>query len=446
MKNDIAISEVEKSTIRKLSFRILPFLILCYFIAYIDRVNIGFAALTMNQEIGLTATAFGFGATLFFIAYVIFEIPSNMAMEKLGARIWIARIMITWGIVGFCTAFITGPISYAISRFLLGAAEAGFFPGVLLYLTLWFPKRYMARIVAVFMVAIPLSNFIGSPLSALLLGLHGLVGLSGWQVLLIFEALPAILLGILCLVWLPNNPNQVKWLSSEQREWLSNTLTFEKNQLLNTEKQDTAEQKKSKFKLLITNKYLWFFAIIYAGSSATSNILSLWMPQILKAFHLTAMQTGLLNMIPFGLAAAFMIVWGVHADKSGNKSLNTAIPLFVTSFGLLLTLFTSSLTLSLLLFSLVLMGNYAIKGPFWALVSERLPPTLVAVGIAAVNTIAHIGTGLMNSIMGIVKDYSGSFPVSLLPLCILTFIGAMIALYLGRKPTLPKAQKVQKVV
>ena len=155
--------------------------------------------------------------------------------------------------------------------------------------------------------------------------------------------------------------------------------------------------------MLITNKYLWFFAIIYAGSSATSNILSLWMPQILKAFHLTAMQTGLLNMIPFGLAAAFMIVWGVHADKSGNKSLNTAIPLFVTSFGLLLTIFTSSLTLSLLLFSLVLMGNYAIKGPFWALVSERLPPTLVAVGIAAVNTIAHIGTGLMNSIMGIVK-------------------------------------------
>ena len=155
--------------------------------------------------------------------------------------------------------------------------------------------------------------------------------------------------------------------------------------------------------MLITNKYLWFFAIIYAGSSATSNILSLWMPQILKAFHLTAMQTGLLNMIPFGLAAAFMIVWGVHADKSGNKSLNTAIPLFVTSFGLLLTIFTSSLTLSLILFSLVLMGNYAIKGPFWALVSERLPPTLVAVGIAAVNTIAHIGTGLMNSIMGIVK-------------------------------------------
>ncbi|EXR60118.1 major Facilitator Superfamily protein [Acinetobacter sp. 25977_6] len=244
MKNDISISEVEKSTIRKLSFRILPFLILCYFISYIDRVNIGFAALTMNQEIGLTATAFGFGATLFFIAYVIFEIPSNMAMEKLGARIWIARIMITWGIVGCCTAFITGPISYAISRFLLGAAEAGFFPGVLLYLTLWFPKRYMARIVAVFMVAIPLSNFIGSPLSALLLGLHGLVGLSGWQVLLIFEALPAILLGILCLVWLPNKPNHVKWLSSEEREWLSSTLTFEKNQQLNTEKQDSAEQKK----------------------------------------------------------------------------------------------------------------------------------------------------------------------------------------------------------
>lgn len=446
MENNIQISTIEKTTMRKLSLRILPFLILCYFIAYIDRVNIGFAALTMNEEIGLTATAFGFGATLFFIAYVVFEIPSNMAMEKFGARIWIARIMITWGIVGFCTAFITGPISYSISRFLLGAAEAGFFPGVLLYLTFWFPKRYMARIVAIFMVAIPLSNFFGSPLSALLLGLHGLLGFSGWQVLLMLEALPAIILGFLCLVWLPNRPSDVKWLNPEEKNWLSNTLTFERNQQLKLEENDNAEQKKSKLKLLLTNKYLWLFAIIYAGSSATSNILSLWMPQILKSFNLTSMQTGLFNMIPFGLAAIFMVIWAIRTDKSGNKSLNTAIPLFVTSLGLFLTIFTNSLALSLVLFSLVLMGNYAIKGPFWALVSERLPPTLVAVGIAAVNTLAHIGTGLMNFVMGIVKDYSGSFPISLLPLCALTFTGAVIALLLSRKPKLPKPEKVQRAI
>lgn len=446
MHHNIEVSTLEKTTIRKLSLRLLPFLIFCYFIAYIDRVNIGFAALTMNQDIGLTATAFGFGATLFFLAYVAFEIPSNMAMERFGARVWIARIMMTWGIIGFCTAFITGPISYSISRFLLGAAEAGFFPGVLLYLTFWFPKRYMARIVAIFMIAIPLSNFLGSPLSALLLNLDGLLGFKGWQALLMLEAFPAIVLGLCCLIWLPNRPQDVKWLSPAEKQWLSDTLTLESHQQLKSQEHESSVQKKSKLKLLLSNKYLWCFAIIYAGSSATSNILSLWMPQILKSFHLSAMQTGLLNMIPFGLAAIFMVIWAIRTDQSGNKSLNTAIPLFVTSLCLFLTIFTHSLVLSLILFSLILMGNYAIKGPFWALVSERLPVTLVAVGIAAVNTLAHIGTGVMNLLMGMIKDYSGSFPLSLLPLCLLTFTGAMIALLLSRKPKLTKFEKAHSAI
>lgn len=443
MKVKMEISDVEKSTIRKLSFRILPFLILCYLIAYIDRVNVGFAALTMNQEIGLTATAFGFGATLFFIAYVAFEIPSNVAMEKFGARIWIARIMITWGIIGFCTAFVTGPTSYGIARFLMGAAEAGFFPGVLLYLTLWFPKRYMASIVASFMVAIPLSNFLGSPISALLLGLHGLFGFSGWQLLLMLEALPAVILGILCLAWLPNKPQEVKWLNAEEKNWLANTLAHERDQRLIAEEKESNTQKRNKIVQLLSNKYLWLFTIIYAGSSATSNILSLWMPQILKSFHLSPMETGLLNMIPFGLAAAFMIFWGMRSDKSGDRGLNTAIPLFITSLSLLLTLFTTSLTISLILFSLVLMGNYAIKGPFWAMVSEKMSPTIVALAIASINTLAHIGTGIMNSLMGVLKDYSGSFSVSLLPLCALTFTGAVIAFMLSRKNTTLKPQKVR---
>lgn len=441
MHNNIEVSALEKTTIRKLSLRLLPFLIFCYFIAYIDRVNVGFAALTMNHDIGLTATAFGFGATLFFLAYVAFEIPSNMAMERFGARVWIARIMVTWGLIGFCSAFITGPISYGISRFLLGAAEAGFFPGVLLYLTFWFPKRYMARIIAIFMIAVPLSNFLGSPLSALLLKLDGLLGFRGWQALLMLEALPAIVLGLLCLIWLPNKPSDVKWLSADEKQWLSNTLTFESNQQSTLQEHESSPQKVNKLKLLFSNKYLWCLAIIYAGSSATSNILSLWMPQILKSFHLSTTQTGLLNMIPFGLAAIFMVIWAIRTDKSGDKSLNTAIPLFVTSLCLFLTIFTNSLALSLILFSLVLMANYAAKGPFWALVSERLPLTLVAVGIAAVNTLAHIGTGVMNLVMGMIKDYSGSFSLSLLPLCLLTLTGAIVALLLSRRSKLAQLKK-----
>jgi len=186
----------EGRIMRKVGLRLIPFLVLCYFIAYVDRVNVGFAALTMNRDLGLSTAAFGLGGGLFFVAYVLFEVPSNLAMERVGARIWIARIMITWGLVGIGSAFVTGPVSFAVARFFLGAAEAGFFPGVILYLTYWFPKAYRARIVAMFMVAIPLSSFFGSPLSALLLTLDGAGSLHGWQWLLIAEAVPAVLLGL----------------------------------------------------------------------------------------------------------------------------------------------------------------------------------------------------------------------------------------------------------
>ena len=201
-------SAIEAETMRKVMWRLLPFLMLCYFIAYVDRVNAGFAALTMNRDVGLTQAIFGIGGGLFFVAYVLFEVPSNLAMEKVGARLWIARIMITWGLVGIGTAFIVGPYTFYLSRFLLGAAEAGFFPGVILYLTYWFPSRYRARVVATFMVAIPVSSFLGSPLSAALLELEGVGGLHGWQWLFIIEALPAILLGLTAFFVLPSRPGR----------------------------------------------------------------------------------------------------------------------------------------------------------------------------------------------------------------------------------------------
>ncbi|MFS2199070.1 MFS transporter [Pseudomonas sp. Pseusp3] len=425
-------AEIESSTMRKLGFRLIPFLVLCYFIAYIDRVNIGFAALTMNQDIGLTASAFGFGATLFFVAYVLCEMPSNMAMERFGARRWIARIMITWGIVGFCSAFAVGPISYSISRFLLGAAEAGFFPGVILYLTQCIPKAYMARIVALFMVAIPLSNFLGSPVSALLLQMDGLAGLKGWQWLLMLEAIPAITLGLLALKVLPNRPSEAKWLTQQEQDWLSEQLTSDKAARESRIPQH-AHSISGTLKAVFTNKYVWVLSIIYMGSSATSNTLSLWMPQILKSFHLSNMQTGLLNMIPFGMAAAFMIFWGLRADKSGERIKSTAIPLAITAVSFAATLFTDSLTITLILLTLVLMGNYAIKGPFWALCSESLPPATLATGIAAINTFAHLGTGAMSSVIGVLRDQTGSFPIALMPLCALTAIGSLLVFLIGKQ-------------
>jgi len=420
------ISSIEAVTMRKVMWRLVPFLMLCYFIAYVDRVNAGFAALTMNRDLGLTQAMFGIGGGLFFVAYVLFEVPSNLAMEKVGARLWIARIMITWGMVGAAMAFIVGPYSFYLGRFMLGAAEAGFFPGVILYLTYWFPARYRARVVATFMVAIPISSFLGSPLSAALLEMEGVAGLHGWQWLFIMEAIPAILLGLAALFLLPSRPAEAKWLTAEESQWLTGRLEQERRS------HPSAAGHVPVWKVL-SNPYIWALALIYAGSSATSNALSLWQPQILKSFGLTNLQTGLLNMIPFGIASVFMILWGRRADKSGERIWNTALPLGMTSLCLLATNLTSSLTVTLVLLTMVLIGNYAIKGPFWALSTEWLSPSTAAAGIAAINTISHLGTGGATSILGVIKDKTGSFPMSLLPLVALTAAGTVTVLILGRK-------------
>ncbi len=417
---------VEVATMRKVGLRLVPFLILCYFIAYIDRVNVGFAALTMNKDLGLSAAAFGLGGGLFFVAYVLFEVPSNLAMEKVGARLWIARIMVTWGLVGIGSAFVTGPVSFSVGRFLLGAAEAGFFPGVILYLTYWFPKAYRARIVALFMVAIPLSSFFGSPLSAALLTLDGMAGLRGWQWLLILEAIPAVLLGLAALALLPSRPAEARFLTPEQRTWLEDRLAAERQTA------SGGHHGHGSVWSVLTNKYVWVLAVIYAGSSATSNTLSLWMPQILKSFGLNNWETGLLNMIPFGIASVFMIYWGLRADKSGERIWSTALPLALTSLSFACTLLTGSLTVTLVLLSLVLLGNYAIKGPFFALATETLSPAQAAAGIAAINTLAHLGTGGITSIIGVLRDKTGSFPMALLPLCVLTGVGCLLVFWIGR--------------
>src|SRR3954447_4932575 len=418
-------SRLEKETMRRVGMRLIPFLIVCYFIAYVDRVNVGFAALTMNKDIGLSSAAFGLGAALFFVAYVLFEVPSNLAMEKVGARLWIARIMVTWGLVGIGSAFVTGPISFSVARFLLGAAEAGFFPGVILYLTYWFPKAYRARIVAMFMVAIPLSSFFGSPLSAALLTLDGAAGLRGWQWLLIAESIPAVLLGLAALAMLPSRPAEARFLTAEQKTWLEGRLEAER-QLASA-----GPSGHGSIWSVLTNKYVLVLAIIYSGSSATSNTLSLWMPQILKSFGLGNMETGLLNMIPFGIASVFMIFWGLRADKSGERIWSTALPLALTSLSLACTLLTGSLIVTLVLLSLVLLGNYAIKGPFFALATETLPPAAAAAGIAAINTLAHLGTGAITSVIGVLRDKTGSFPVALLPLCVLTGVGCLLGFWIG---------------
>ncbi|WP_191970104.1 MFS transporter [Methylobacterium planeticum] len=429
----------EAAIMRKVGLRLIPFLIICYFIAYIDRVNAGFAALTMNRDVGLSQAMFGIGGGLFFIAYVLFEVPSNIAMERFGARIWIARIMITWGLVGAAMAFVVGPYSFYLGRFLLGAAEAGFFPGVILYLTYWFPKNYRARIVATFMVAIPLSSFLGSPLSAALLQMDGIAGLHGWQWLFLMEAIPAVILGFCALFLLPSRPSEASWLTPQERTWLTNRLAAERAGT------SAVDDHLPLWKVL-SNKYVWALALIYSGSSATSNALSLWMPQILKSFGLSNTETGFLNMIPFGIASVFMIVWGLRADKSGERVWSTALPLAMTCLCLLATNLTSSLTVTLVLLSLVLIGNYAIKGPFWALATDWLSAGTAGAGIAGINTLSHLGTGGATWLLGAIKDQTGSFPLALLPLVFLTGAGSAMVLVLGRAARARAAAAMPSVV
>ena len=420
------VSAIERETMRKVAWRLLPFLTLCYVIAIIDRGNIGMASLQMNEDLGLTATAFGFASSLFFFAYFLFEVPSNLAMQKFGAKVWIARIMVTWGVITAATAFVESSTSLYIMRFLLGAAEAGFFPGVILYLTYWLPANYRARMVAIFMVAIPGANFIGSPLSGLLLSLDGWMGMRGWHWLFILEGIPAILLGIACLFALTDRPEQAKWLNSEQKAWLVERLQFERQQ-------KTPIGHISLWQLL-KNKYIWSMIIIYSGASAAGSTMSVWAPQLIKSFGLSNLEIGLVNAIPYGLASIAMIFWGRSSDRKNERRWHTAITLLMISFGLLIALFTSSLIGTIFLLSVVLIGAYSMKGPFWALASSWMSPTTTAAGLAAIGAFANlIGGGLMVNIYGAIHDATGSHAIALLPLAALNLVSAIMVFVMSRK-------------
>ena len=416
---------IETETIRRVAVRIVPFLMLCYFIAFVDRVNAGFAALQMNKDIGLSAAAFGLGGGLFYISYVLCEIPSNLAMQKVGARIWIARIMISWGVVASCMALVVGPYSFYAMRLLLGAAEAGFFPGVILYLTYWFPAQYRGRIVALFMVAIPLSSFFGSPLSASLLQLDGLWGYRGWQWMFVLEAVPAILLGIATLFYLSNGPEDAPWLSPAQREWLLARLAQEKHSPKATAGHLSLWQ-------VMTNKYVLAASLIYAGASGASQCLSLWQPQIIKSFGLTDMQTGLLNSIPFGIASLLMILWGRSSDKSRERRWHTAIPLGLLAASLAAAPLTRDLTATIGILCVAVTATYIVKGPFWALTTEWMSAGVAAAAIAQVNAIGNLGGFFGSYLLGAIKDATGSYALGLLPLAVISALGCLLVLTIGR--------------
>jgi ACS family tartrate transporter-like MFS transporter len=406
---------------RRVMWRIMPLVTLGYFISYIDRVNIGFAALQMNRDLGIGPAEYGFAAGVFFVSYCLLEVPSNLAMRRFGARRWLARIMISWGLVGIGMAFVMGPRSLYLVRFLLGAAEAGFYPGAILYMTMWFPSRYRARMLALFGVSVPLSVFIGSPISAALLELNGLFGLKGWQCLLVLESIPAILFGLFFYIVMVDTPQQASWLTPQQRQWLANELAVDSQQ-----KRPVAAT--STWRVL-ADRHVLGLALVYSGTAGATVGLGLWLPQILKSFGLSNMATGFLNMVPFGAASVAMLWWGRSSDKSSERLWKTLIPLFLTSASLLLVMLTNSLVPTLVLLTAALVGIYSIKGPFWALVSDWLPTANAAAAIAQINALSNLTGFGATYLLGLIKTRTGSYQIAIQPFVALS-VAAIIVLFL----------------
>ena len=410
---------------RRVAIRIVPFLMVCYFVSFLDRVNVGFAALQMVKDLRLSPTVFGLGGGIFFLTYFLCEVPSNLLLQKLGARRWIARIMITWGIIAGGMAWVTGAKSFYAIRMLLGAAEAGFFPGVLLYLTYWLPGEYRARTVGLFTVAIPVSSFLGSPISAALLGADGWLGLRGWQWMFIMEGVPAILLGLACLVFLNDRPTDAQWLGADERGWLLDRLQAETRGARTVEKMGVWR--------VLCNKYVLALSVVLAGSTAVSSGLQIWQPQIIKSYGLTNMQTGLLNSIPFALASIIMVWWGRRSDQTGERLWHTALPLAITALSLTSALVFHSLLSLIMILSLAVIGIYAGKGPVWALSMELLSAGTAAAGLAQMNAISNLAGFGTVYLVGYLKDLTGSYPVAMLPLAGLSAAAALTTLLVGRR-------------
>jgi ACS family tartrate transporter-like MFS transporter len=417
-------SAVEKATLRRVSFRLLPFLMLAYLVCYIDRTNAGFAALQMNKDIGLSGTVFGLGGGIFFIGYFLFEVPSNLALERFGARRWICRIMISWGLVSAAMALAVGPSSFVALRFLLGVAEAGFFPGVILYLTYWFPGEQRARIIGIFMVAIPVSGFIGSPISGTLLGLDGWLGLRGWQWVFILEAAPAVLLGFVCLVWLTDGPAAARWLRPEQRDWLAAKLAEERAEVKRVAHGSAWR--------VVRNPTVLALAMIYAGGATASSGLGLWQPQFIKSFGLSNAEVGWVNALPYAFSAVAMVWWGQRSDRRNERLWHTAIPLGLSGVALALCIPFPMLVPTVVLLCVCVVCTSVTRGPFWALTSEYLSAPSAAAGIAMVNA---MGTGcgfICNALMGGIYDATHSYPLAMLPIVGFATVGTVVLLVLGQ--------------
>jgi ACS family tartrate transporter-like MFS transporter len=400
-----AVDQTETVVVGKLTWRLVPFLFLLYIVAYLDRINVGFAALQMRQQLAFTDAVYGLGAGMFFAGYFFFQVPSNLALQRVGARRWIALLMMLWGLISASMIFVSGARSFYGLRFLLGAAEAGFFPGVILYLKNWFPARARARTVARFMTAAPLSGVVGGPLSGALLGLHLTSGLAGWQWMFLMEGIPAVLLGGAALAYLVDRPEEARWLSREERDWLVETLRRERKDV-------TGEA--GTFAALRSGQ-IWMLALVYFGVNTVSYGVSLWLPTLIRSLSgVSSLTIGVLSAIPYVAAAAAMVAVGLHSDRSGERRWHTALPAFAGALALTGAAYSTSVGPAILAISVAVLGVFAMVGPFWAMPTSLLSGTAVAAGIAFINSVGNLGGFVGPYVIGLVRTSTGQFKGGLL--------------------------------
>ena len=429
-KSATVAESLEQATLAKVRWRLIPFLFLLYVVAYLDRVNVGFASLDMNRDLGLSAAVYGFGAGIFFVSYTLLEVPSNLLLARVGARVWIARIMITWGLVSTAMVFVTGAKSFYLLRFALGAAEAGFFPGLIYYLTCWFPARERGRAVALFMTATAMAGVVGAPLSSVLLRLDGVRGLHGWQWLFLVEGLPAILLAPVVLARLTERPDDARWLTAEERQWLSREMAAEHAH---------ADGAHVTLGAALRSRRLWALSLLYFCIVIAFYGVSFWLPQIVKAAGtLESATVVLLSAVPYVVATIGMVLVGAHSDQTGERRWHVAVPLIIGAAGFLMAVAAAeSVVFSLAALSIAALGIWGAMGPFWTMPAAILRGTAAAGGLALVNSVGNIGGFVGPFVVGWMREATGSFGAGLVLLSAVLVAGAVVALSLRPPPERP---------
>jgi MFS transporter, ACS family, tartrate transporter len=420
---------LESAVISRLMWRLMPFLFLLYIVAYLDRINVSFAVLQMRGELGLSERVVGRAAGMFFVGYFLFQLPSNLVLEKVGVRRWISVLMMAWGVISCLMIFVRGSMSFYIMRFLLGAAEAGFFPGIILYMKQWFPSRARARAVAWFMTANPLAGVIGSPVSGALMGLEG-KGLLGWQWMFLIEGMPAIILGAIVFWTLSDTPQEAHWLRGDERTWLLDKLA-------NEQQAETRPERGSFWTALIAPR-IWLLSLVYFGVSTTMYGVTLWLPSVIRALsRLSFFWTGVVAILPFLATTIAMVAVGMHSDRTGERRWHTAICAFAAAAGLIVAGYGHSPILVVAGIGLGLAGAESMVGPFWAMATSQMAGLSAAAGIAVINSLANLGGYFGPDIVGFFRSSNSGFRGGLLAIAATVAISGAVALIVGMRTKTP---------